>query len=212
MMPKVIKINRPELDDLYNHFKKPIPVIAQELNVEPWQLKKKMVEFGIEIDEEREKLYEEEHSKTSSKLYAKKKIKEPKNIMQVKQKLKDSNVKYSRRNQNAVLPHSNKESWLHWLCKCILFKALRDDGHEIFTEMPFGDAIIDILDVTSSTSYELESKPSKKTAAEKLKTLNNSAIDLQVLDLSKIPKSVILDFLKEIKKHCPEVLPLKRKK
>ena len=210
MMPKVIKIDRPELEDLYNYFKKPIPVIAQELNTEAYQVRRKLIEFGIEIDEEREKRYEEEHS--SSKLYQKKKIKEPKNQAQVRQKLKDSDVKYSRRNQNAVLPHSNKESWLHWLCKCILFKALRDDGHELFTEMPFGDAIIDILDVTSSTSYELESKPSKKTAEEKLKTLNNSALDLHVIDLSKIPKSVILDFLKEIKRYCPDVLPLKRKK
>lgn len=141
--------------------------MAEHHKTAEWIIKKLMKEYNIPI---RDDLEEE------------KKIP----IIFKRKKAKAAKPRASR-NKNAVLFHSSTETWKHWNAKCVLAKILRDQGHQIYTEIPIERAETDVLDVTDGTCYELESNPGKKTFREKLEKLNGVNYDLIVVDLRQVP-------------------------
>lgn len=166
VMVMVKDISEAELQDAHLHFQKSPAEIAVEHDTTEYSIRKLMKHYKIPITEHETEL--------------KPKVAPSNRFKKVKPIPKS-------RHKNAVLFHSNKETWKHWICKCVLAKVLRDEGHQIFTEMPMGNAEVDILDATASASYELESNPGSQTFQKKLKKLDGHKYDLIIIDLRKVP-------------------------
>lgn len=190
-MPKQIEISKAELEDAYNYFKKSINEIANDYNTNPYLIKKLLEYYNIKIRND-----DNIDNHNMPIIYTKKEIDIPNNFSEIKMKLSQYNIEYNNRHHNTILFHSSNETWKHFISKCILSKILRDRGHEIFTEIQNNDAITDILDLSESICYELESNPISNTFQNKKEKLNNCGLEIIIFDLRDVPDSIneIIDF------------------
>ena len=73
-------------------------------------------------------------------------------------------IDYTRKDVNVVRMHNNKETWKHYLTKCIIVKLLVDSGHAVVSEAVAPSGVIDVYDIDKLVAYEAETNlsPQKK--------------------------------------------------
>jgi len=176
-------ISKAELEDEYTYFKKPIHEIARDHKVDEYVIRRALIHYNIPERKEPEKLPPNtfvpirHHAKSG--------------FADTLQKCRDYGITYAPRHHNTILFHDRNETWKHLIAKCIAAKILRDDGHEIFTELKHRKAITDLIDVTTGVCYEFETNVRKGTFGEKKAKIYGSGLDLVVIDLKLMPDGIV---------------------
>ncbi|MCX6820854.1 MAG: hypothetical protein NT016_02810 [Candidatus Aenigmarchaeota archaeon] len=92
-------------------------------------------------------------------------------------------------NSNCLFAHSGKESMKHWIVKALLFKALRDLGRTVGTEIETAGGIVDVLDADSLVAYEVETDIDRAVIERKCRRLWRMH-DVVFVDASKVPDGI----------------------
>ncbi|MCK4717145.1 MAG: hypothetical protein KAT70_00640 [Thermoplasmata archaeon] len=81
-----------------------------------------------------------------------------------------------------------KESLDHWTTKALVFHILRKLGHKVVTEFIIpGMGQGDILDLTTSTQYEIETVNNKHYHQKRVAQYQRIGVDVIVIPTSKLP-------------------------
>ena len=89
-------------------------------------------------------------------------------------------------NGNCMFAHSGRESTKHWVVKALLFKALRDLGRTVGTEVEVAGGIVDVLDADNLVAYEVETDIDRTAIERKCKRMWKMH-DVVFVDASKVP-------------------------
>jgi hypothetical protein len=93
-------------------------------------------------------------------------------------------------NSNCLFAHNRNESTKHWIVKALLFKALRDLGRTVGTEIETrGGGIVDVLDVDNFIGYEVETGIDRQAIECKCRRLWRLH-DIVFVDASKVPDDI----------------------
>ena len=88
-------------------------------------------------------------------------------------------------NKLAMFPN---ESFKHYMAKCCLVYLLRKLGHDILTEIEItGCGLADVVDLTTSTQYEIELSGSKKVRNSKIEKYKRAGTEIIVVNCWKMP-------------------------
>ena len=82
------------------------------------------------------------------------------------------------------------ESYRHFMAKAAMYYLLRKMRHELETEWRVGNGIVDILDRTTMTFYEIEFSNSPKRRNRKIAQYRTPGCEVIVVDCSKLPKEL----------------------
>jgi hypothetical protein len=89
----------------------------------------------------------------------------------------------------------------HFITKSLLFYILRSMKHDVITEFEIsGCGVGDVLDLTTSTQYEIESEAKPHVVKEKLNWYLRNNVDIVFIDLRKVPNNLgeRFKYLKEL--------------
>lgn len=92
-------------------------------------------------------------------------------------------------NANRVFEHCGAEGMRHWVVKAMLFKALRDLGRTVGTEVEACGCVVDVLDADSMVAYEVETRVDRAAAGRKCRRLWRLR-DVVFVDASKVPDGI----------------------
>lgn len=92
-----------------------------------------------------------------------------------------------------------KESWEHWLTKCIVYKLLKQEGHEVYLEVMKGNGVVDIYDGTTQMIYEIEPVKNIRKQKEKWEKYKLSAFvkDLIIIPYNTFNSIPLKEFIKQ---------------
>jgi len=83
------------------------------------------------------------------------------------------------------------ESMDHWITKALVFRLLRKLKHEVVTEFEItGMGLGDILDLTTSVQYEVETISYPKYIQDRAKQYVRIGVDVIVIPVGKLPKDL----------------------
>lgn len=103
--------------------------------------------------------------------------------------MKEGGIVLGASNSNRMFAHSGRESAKHWIVKALLFKALRDLGRTVGTEVEVAGGIVDVLDADSMIAYEVETRVDRAAVERKCKRLWRMH-DVVFVDASKVPDGI----------------------
>ncbi|MFH1622962.1 MAG: hypothetical protein ABIA12_00365 [Candidatus Aenigmatarchaeota archaeon] len=92
-------------------------------------------------------------------------------------------------NSNRLFMHNRNEGTKHWVVKALLFKALRELGRTVGTEIEVRGGIVDVLDADNLVGYEVETRISRPAIERKYRRLWRLR-DVVFVDASKIPDGI----------------------
>jgi predicted RNA methylase len=73
------------------------------------------------------------------------------------------------------------EDWKHYLLKCLVYKILKDAGHEVYMEVDKGFGRVDVFDKTEGKVIEIETNPRKETTAHKMEIYSKSVYVKEII-------------------------------
>jgi hypothetical protein len=120
-------------------------------------------------------------------------------FLAIQQSMKIKRLPFDWKRLNVVRHHNRHvsgETWKHYLCKCVMGKILYDANRNYFSEYEFPNkAVTDVLDVTTMTAIEFESKctvkKEKKKSVNFINYLNTRVLnELFVIDLEQVPNDL----------------------
>jgi hypothetical protein len=79
------------------------------------------------------------------------------------------------------------ESLQHFMAKAALFHVLRRMKHDVVTEFALPNGVGDLLDVTTSTHYELEFNFKKHHRKSKIARYKRPGFEIIVINCDKLP-------------------------
>ena len=85
--------------------------------------------------------------------------------------LEENGFVLSESTRNCLFTNTGSETMKHWVVKSIIFKALRDTGRQVGTEVEVNGGIVDVLDIDNMIAYEVENNLTRKKLAAKLDSL-----------------------------------------
>jgi hypothetical protein len=116
---------------------------------------------------------------------------------------KQRGILYLPEHINALKMHPN-ETLDHWITKAIVFRLLRKMKHEVVTEFEItGMGVGDVLDLTNSVQYEIETTSYPKYIQDRAKQYARTGVDVITIPVGKLPKD-IKERYKELKKWVLE--------
>jgi hypothetical protein len=80
-----------------------------------------------------------------------------------------------------------RESRKHFMVKACLFHLLRTMKHDVVTEFDLPNGVGDLLDVTTSTHYELEFQFKKHHRERKIAQYKRPGFEIIVINCDKLP-------------------------
>lgn len=172
-------ISKEELQDSLLHFHQPVWEIARDHNTDTFTIKAAIAYYQIPGDFDT--------SKSPAIIYPRS-MAGGTHYVRLLQRCQDFGIKYSSRHHNTVLFHNRQETWHHFIAKCLLSKTLRDQGHDVFSEMAVGTGIMDLIDLDTGIVYEIESRPGPKTLEQKQALVVNTGLCVVIIDLRDAPK------------------------
>ena len=92
-------------------------------------------------------------------------------------------------NINCLFAHNRRESTKHWIVKALLFKALRDLGRTVGTEIEVSGGIVDVLDADNFIGYEVETEMDRLAVERKCRRLWRLH-DVVFVDAAKVPDDI----------------------
>ena len=123
------------------------------------------------------------------------------NRIKDKREYKQRGIIYLPEHVNTLKMHSN-ETIDHWITKALVFRLLRNMKHDVVTEFEItGMGIGDVLDLTKSVQYEIETLSYAKHIQDRAKQYQRIGIDVIVIPIKKLP-----DDVKEREKALKEYL------
>jgi hypothetical protein len=103
---------------------------------------------------------------------------------------KQRGILYLPEHVNALKMHPN-ETLDHWITKAIVFRLLRKMKHDVVTEFEItGMGVGDVLDLTNSIQYEIETTSYQKFITDRAKQYARIGVDVIVIPLKKLPKNI----------------------
>jgi len=112
------------------------------------------------------------------------------NIIIDNREYKQRGILYLPEHVNTLKMHVN-ETLDHWLTKAIVFRLLRRMKHDVVSEFEItGMGVGDILDLTNSIQYEIETTSYPKYIHDRAKQYIRLGVDLIVIPLKKLPKNI----------------------
>lgn len=75
------------------------------------------------------------------------------------------------------------EDWKHYFLKAIVYKLLKDKGHDVYTECDKGWGRVDVFDATTGTVYEIETHPRTETTNAKFAKYSKSVYVKEIIIL-----------------------------
>jgi hypothetical protein len=107
-----------------------------------------------------------------------------------KREYKQRGILYLPEHVNALKMHPN-ETLDHWITKAIVFRLLRKMKHDVVTEFEItGMGVGDVLDLTNSVQYEIETTSYQKFITDRAKQYVRTGVDVIVIPLAKLSKNI----------------------
>lgn len=103
---------------------------------------------------------------------------------------KQRGIIYLPEHVNTLMLHPN-ETLDHWITKALVFRLLRKLKHDVVSEFEItGMGIGDILDLTTSVQYEIETNSQPKHIRNKAEQYIRIGVEVIVIPLKKLPKDI----------------------
>ena len=91
---------------------------------------------------------------------------------------------------NTLKMHMN-ETLDHWITKSLVFRLLRKLKHDVITEFEItGMGIGDVLDLTTSVQYEIETVSYSKSVKRKAEQYTRIGVEVIVIPLKNLPEDI----------------------
>jgi hypothetical protein len=91
---------------------------------------------------------------------------------------------------NTLKMHSN-ETLDHWITKALVFRLLRKMKHDVVTEFEItGMGVGDLLDLTTSVQYEIETVSYPKYIRDRAKQYERIGVEVIVIPIGKLPDDI----------------------
>ena len=125
------------------------------------------------------------------------------NRIKDKREYKQRGIIYLPEHVNTLKMHSN-ETLDHWITKALVFRLLRKMKHDVATEFEItGMGVGDILDLTTSVQYEIETLSYAKHIQDRAKQYQRIGVEVIVIPLKNLPED-IKEREKELKEYIWE--------
>ena len=107
-----------------------------------------------------------------------------------KRNYKQRGIIYLPEEVNTLKMHMN-ETLEHWITKALVFRLLRKLKHEVITEFEItGMGVGDVLDLTTSVQYEIETTSYSKFIERRKHDYERIGVEVIVIPLKKLPVGI----------------------
>jgi len=112
------------------------------------------------------------------------------NRIKDRREYKQRGIIYLPEHVNTLKMHSN-ETLDHWISKALVFRLLRKMKHDVVTEFEItGMGVGDILDLTASVQYEIETNSQPKYIRDRAKQYIRIGVEVIVIPLKNLPNDI----------------------